>query len=460
MSDKNIQMFKSFISFLKKEYKYKELKKIPAKENKVFLVNRIYKYQIIILDNDQSANDLTSENILYNDSSIDKDSILKITFSNNVPRPLQQINGIWSIQTNNEKVQSDLIQIFGDIHKLNLYQIEETKPENSNMSIQEQNEIKVKNFNSFMAKIKNNKISFTWAILVLFIILPSIATILGSVLNINWLDETTINAPNIVHRSWTSGAAQIVFGGTNRTITINGGQYWRILTYGFSAMENSKSGLLFDLLILFFVCSALFSTSRMTEIVNGSVKKIAIPFVVSYILLGFITSTTMPYSITSGPLPILSIMIGIMLMNVSGDKTPVSIFAKTKSVWPILIIILVASSSNDTMSSFSIAFLGMVFGSITYALTSKGANEWKISEKIMLFLLVLFIVVGIVFLFVLKTIPAYNNNILAAINFYLNKGIISDGYATNLVVNKIGWMGSVLSADIGWVWQPGIITGV
>lgn len=445
MNDKIFETVSSLVQFLKKQYKYKQIKNVNPDKNLIILANRIYKYQIIIIDSELTSSVTDQNQMMISQFSQKRDSVLRIRVVSNQSKSLKNIHGLWTIQTTPDNIKNDLMHLFGDINKIDMF-VASTKPIEEKLTVQESNDLKVQNYNSFLAKIKNNNIFFTWIVLALFIILPAVATILGSVMGANLLFWATGTEGSKTQGSLSLGASQIVFGGTNRTLTINGGQWWRIFTYGFSAVDTGSAQLIFQVFFLFIICSALFSTSRITEIVRGSALKIAIPFILSYLTLGFIASTTMPNSITSGSLPILAIMIGILLMNVSGDKTPVSAFAKAKSVWPIAIIVLIALMSSDQSSAFAISFLGIVLGSIYGWITKKQPKDWEKTEKIMLVLLVLLVVIGIVFAIILKTVPAENNDVLAALEFYLNKNMLSQDGA-HKIVNKIAWSGNFAQRD-------------
>ncbi|ATZ18071.1 hypothetical protein [Mesoplasma melaleucae] len=443
MTEKQFKTYQELVKFLKKIYKYKNVDK-KIKESKVLFINNLNEYSLVELQIDGSTEiwsdiEVTVQKNFMNDK-VKKLKIVISEYKNELTEDDQEI----LIITTPEELKNNLVKFLPSITQLKETYLTIAEV-NKTEKIQDEDlndEIKLNNFKIALNKIKNNNISFTWVILFFFIIMPVSFTIIGLFMNLNIIQGIAIDEAGVA-KPWLARAWQapmIIFGGTNQSLTIAGGQWWRIFTYGFSAMD-SGSGIVFSALMIFLLTTSLFSISKLTEIIIGNIWKLAISFVLAYITLGFVVSATLPYTITSGSLPIIGIMVGILAMNVSGQTSPIAQFGKVKVIWPIVLIVLAILSSEDQLSSFSVLMSGIIFGSIFAGLVKKPVKEWTWRENILILFLVAFIVTGIVFIVTLKKAPAYNYNIIAALQFYGRNKIGGDIDHYNKIVAKIGWVG-------------------
>ncbi|ATI74027.1 hypothetical protein [Mesoplasma florum] len=442
MTEKQSNTYQALVKFLKKEYKYKNVDK-KIKESRAIFINNSNQYVIIDLQIQGSTENWSNIEITAQKNFMnEKVKKLKIVISEYENKLTEDETEILVITTP-EELQNNLVKFLPLISKFkNNKQTTQNKEENLIQDEDLNDEIKMNNFKIALNKIKNNNISFTWIILFFFIIMPVSFTIIGLFMNLSILEGMSYNdAGKIVKwsaRAWQ--APMIIFGGTNQTLTIAGGQWWRIFTYGFSAMD-SGNGIVFSALMIFLLTTSLFSISKITEIIIGNVWKLAISFVLAYITLGFVVSATLPYTITSGSLPIIGIMVGILAMNVSGETSPIARFGKVKVIWPIVLIILAIFNSQDQLSSFSVLMSGIIFGSIFAGLVKKPVKDWTWRENILILFLLVFIVVAIVFVVTLKKAPAYNYSVITALQFYAKNKIGGDFDHYNQVFEKIGWLG-------------------
>ncbi|AVN59006.1 hypothetical protein [Mesoplasma florum] len=442
MTEKQSNTYQALVKFLKKEYKYKNVDK-KIKESRAIFINNSNQYVIIDLQIQGSTEnwsniEMTAQKNFMNE----KVKKLKIVISEYENKLTEDETEILVITTP-EELQNNLVKFLPLISKFkNNKQTTQNKEENLIQDEDLNDEIKMNNFKIALNKIKNNNISFTWIILFFFIIMPVSFTIIGLFMNLSILEGMSYNDHGDLIK-WSARAWQapmIIFGGTNQTLTIAGGQWWRIFTYGFSAMD-SGNGIVFSALMIFLLTTSLFSISKITEIIIGNVWKLAISFVLAYITLGFVVSATLPYTITSGSLPIIGIMVGILAMNVSGETSPIARFGKVKVIWPIVLIILAIFNSQDQLSSFSVLMSGIIFGSIFAGLVKKPIKDWTWRENILILFLLVFIVVAIVFVVTLKKAPAYNYSVITALQFYAKNKIGGDFDHYNQVFEKIGWLG-------------------
>ncbi|ATI73348.1 hypothetical protein [Mesoplasma florum] len=442
MTEKQSNTYQALVKFLKKEYKYKNVDK-KIKESRAIFINNSNQYVIIDLQIQGSTEnwsniEMTAQKNFMNE----KVKKLKIVISEYENKLTEDETEILVITTP-EELQNNLVKFLPLISKFkNNKQTTQNKEENLIQDEDLNDEIKMNNFKIALNKIKNNNISFTWIILFFFIIMPVSFTIIGLFMNLSILEGMSYNDHGDLIK-WSARAWQapmIIFGGTNQTLTIAGGQWWRIFTYGFSAMD-SGNGIVFSALMIFLLTTSLFSISKITEIIIGNVWKLAISFVLAYITLGFVVSATLPYTITSGSLPIIGIMVGILAMNVSGETSPIARFGKVKVIWPIVLIILAIFNSQDQLSSFSVLMSGIIFGSIFAGLVKKPVKDWTWRENILILFLLVFIVVAIVFVVTLKKAPAYNYSVITALQFYAKNKIGGDFDHYNQVFEKIGWLG-------------------
>ncbi|ATZ21636.1 hypothetical protein [Mesoplasma tabanidae] len=455
MTEKQSNTYQALVKFLKKEYKYKNVDK-KIKESRTLFINNSNEHAIVEVQIQGSTEtwsniEITAQKNFMNE----KVRKLKIVISEYENKLSEDENEILVVTTP-EELKNNLIKFLPLISKLKETYISNEKAAESKEQVEElSDEIKLNNFKIALNKIKNNNISFTWIILFFFIIMPVSFTIIGLFMNLSVLQGAAENSNGVLVpwaiRAWQ--APMIIFGGTNQSLTIAGGQWWRIFTYGFSAMD-AGNGIVFSALMIFLLTTSLFSISKITEIIIGNVWKLAISFVLAYITLGFVVSATLPYTITSGCLPIIGIMVGILAMNVSGETSPIAKFGKVKVIWPIVLIILAIFNSEDQLSSFSVLMAGIIFGSIFAGLVKKPIKDWTWRENILILFLIVFLVVGIVFVVTLKKAPAYNYSVIAALQFYGKNKIGGNFDHYNQIAAKIGWVGRFENG----LWNDKIIT--
>jgi len=194
-------------------------------------------------------------------------------------------------------------------------------------------------------QLRNGKSFGTMLIFSLFLVIPLLIGITSII-----LFRIPLNAPaDVGERS------ALVFGATTYQLTILGGQWWRILTYGFSSSSNILSIIMLGVMI-FMALTRL----RLNEVMMGTGKLIG-TFFISYLLLGFFISV-LSFSPVSSSLGVpLAILLGMQALNAGGSKTVLALTAKRQLIFPIIflfVINLLISGVNSLMVNLSAFVIG------------------------------------------------------------------------------------------------------
>ncbi|WP_026389536.1 hypothetical protein [[Acholeplasma] multilocale] len=352
--------------------------------------------------------------------------VLKLVINNEEQKVFEDNGTMIRIITDIEGVKASLEPFFANADLIQF----ETKKDSSAENAFDENqspEETIKSFKNFVTSVKHNKVTVSWFILFLFVITPLLFTIIS-----------TFVVPAAETNSF-AGLSTIIFGGTNYSLTILGGQWWRIFTWGFAP---TYSGMIMGVLFTLFAGFALFTTSKITEVRLNAKKygagKFAIAFIIAYILIGLFASATLPKVSTGGIMPILGIVSGILIMDVAGDKTPAAKFSKMKAIWPVVLLILIPLLKGNSME-IAISLLSLAIGSAAYGILKSEPKKWNWTHMIMFLMLAALLVASLVFIIKPHLIPAYNYDVLLALKFYAQNKVFGKIDGMNEIVQNIGW---------------------
>ncbi|SYV96197.1 Uncharacterised protein, partial [Mycoplasma putrefaciens] len=95
-------------------------------------------------------------------------------------------------------------------------------------------------------------------------------------------------------------------------------------------MQPSNS-LFFDILTTLIVGTIFFNITKMAEIGFANLLKLSFTSIISYLILGLFASSVLPTTYTGGMLSTVGIFLGMLLMDASGQQTPVAKFSQAKA---------------------------------------------------------------------------------------------------------------------------------
>ncbi|AKU79497.1 hypothetical protein [Spiroplasma turonicum] len=235
----------------------------------------------------------------------------------------------------------------------------------------------------------------------------------------------------------STGAIDLFFGAINRNLASVGNQWWRILTYGFSA---NIYGTLPTLILIFFVSSNAIKLSRYTESLVGQ-WKFSVATFSSYILAGFFVSTLMSGTndIFSGPLVILACVVGVLSVTTWNRKAdPVVLFSKNRLIFPLILLLLfpfLVGKYND----YVIIIVGMASSA---SITLLFQYDWKNTDKFLIlpiFILIAPFAVAFSAIFIPVASPPVDTvNTLTALQMYYNYNIFNHEQLNNILESN-GW---------------------
>ncbi|AUF83481.1 hypothetical protein CXP39_01540 [Mesoplasma syrphidae] len=428
----------SLVKFLTKVEKYKAINS-KVTDGLVFLIHKNHEYGMIVIsehDFDLKANSeamTISKKAKINDRH--KIKMLKIIINNETPEVVKFADEV-KVVTNQKNVKEILLEFFPNIGL-----VEFTKSKNGTVvePIVEDEKANQETLSKFVAALKTNRVTTSWAILFLFVVTPIVLSLIAIF---------TASSSEAVELNQYSKTVTLIFGGTTYSLTILGGQWWRIFTYG---LAPHSSNIILIMLFIFFIGSTIFLTTKITETRMGSYRMIA-AFVPAYILTGFLASTTLPATITGGMLPILSIICGMLLMNTSGDRTITAKFSKLKSVWPLVLIIIFSFVMGDAQD-FLVNGVAIVLGSAFSGLV-KPKDKYNWTHGVMVAIIVGIFVTSLVFLLVDSYIPAMDMRVAITLKYYANHNIFGGIDGNNAISQRIGWR-SILYYDAKNIIQIG-----
>ncbi|MDQ0567421.1 hypothetical protein [Mycoplasma yeatsii] len=422
-------------NFFIKNYNAKLLKS-KVNSNISYLYNSSNKFQIVVINFDKSIS--ADKELEYVVQKMQKAvnqpvQIFMIVVDENANNDLIEQENKKILYSSIENLKDNLEPFFekSNLLDFNQHQQQEIKEELNEQNSFEEN---LKSLNKFIQNIKSNKISFSWIVLILLVLLP------GSI---------QLFAPYLLKDSQiSSNTLSLVFGATNWNLTILGGQWWRVFTYGFAPMQQIGSPFL-NVLVLIILGTMFFNASKMCEISIGKTWSFAVSSFLSYLVLGLFASCVLPATYTSGIISTIGIFLGILLTDASGKNTPVAKFSQSKAWKYIIMIVLFSLLFGNGLSSLLITGVGMVLGTCFTGLLKTQVKEWKWIEIVQVGLIIAIITIPIVFIMITKFTTAVDANILNTLSFYIKNKWFSTEFV-NSITNKIGWEGSFNTAG-NWI---------
>lgn len=394
-----------------------------SSENTTYLTSKTGNYQMIVIslvefDEEKiSAISKTLKNAKH-----DKTNVLKIALF-----PTSKTDDNIIVISEPIFYKDELKEIFPKISKLELRKTK--KDDEEDISDEEMVEMlsnpekaQNKELRELTAKIKQGFTPITWAITILFFIVP-IATyaisIWFSMKGSSYLKNGSVNA--------------LFFGASDRNLTILAGQWWRIFTYGFNSGPATSFMGLIETIILGML---IYSTSRYVEAAVGPLK-LFVSIIGAYILAGLFT-TALPNSIVGGSYVILAALVGVLGFSTAKKKSPVSVISKGKLIVPIIVLVIVpffdANFVNYLLLILGAGFSGsiMYFWNYNYKATSYDIIAPAITLGVGL-------VLPIVLIFAYSPVPAFSGADIYTIQSYLEQGWIKSTDKATALLNNVGW---------------------
>ncbi|AGR41440.1 hypothetical protein [Spiroplasma taiwanense] len=423
----------NLVNYFVKVEKYKAVEKFSS-DYVSYLVNKKNQYKIIRItigspvSSDKNLEQLKEE---LKEAKRQKIQILNIAITSD--KIELEFEGKLVIVDSVELAMKRLVKIFPKINSLEKRFKNQLKEEDEdgieNISTEEVIEMLTNPSKSSNLKLKNavarmNRHSNISIVLsLIFIIMPIVTVILSFM----FFSNSSINGYVV----------DLFFGGTNRNLTINGQQWWRVFTYGFT---TNSGGIIFALIQIFFISGMAIKLSRYTEGLVGSIKFAAAVFI-TYPLAGFFVSTSSVSEtyIYSGSLGFLASIVGILGVTTwSKKREAIQLFSKNRLVIPIIMLVIYPLFTSSYFQYILIIASAAISTSITVLLT----YDWKNSRD-KLFILPIFILAACIlaaftFTFIPSFSSAHDIYSLNAISLYKQKGYISIEGA-NKLFNLNGW---------------------
>ncbi|AUM62832.1 hypothetical protein [Spiroplasma monobiae] len=254
---------------------------------------------------------------------------------------------------------------------------------------------------------------------------------------------------------WFGGSASpiidLFFGATNRNLTINGGQWWRIFTYGFTV---NGQGFLMAIIQILFISGATIKLSRYTEGLVGSFK-FAISIFLTYPLVGFFVSAMVPdqSAIFAGPLGFMASVVGVLGVTTWDKKRePIQLFSKNRLVFPIICLVVYPLFMGGSHLFIMIIASAAISSSI-YLLTTY--NKENIDKLIILPIIILSFafIVPLVASIINYYYPAHDLYSLNVLYQYKIRGWMNADQVNKIFVRN-GWLDWFMNPDgsiiTGW----------
>ncbi|WP_338971323.1 rhomboid family intramembrane serine protease [Spiroplasma endosymbiont of Panorpa germanica] len=278
-----------------------------------------------------------------------------------------------------------------------------------------------KKFQEFHNKIQGGQLIGTWIATALFSFVPILIFL-----------YLTFFSGGVV--GFDPDSIKLFAGGTNFNLTILGGQFWRVFTYGFSGATGS---LITDFIIIGINFYALKKLSSYTENLIGALKMMVIIFV-GYIICGLIFSILIPSKVFGGPIVISAILFGALLIKVSGKHDVISILTKKEMIYPGFFIFMfpLFELNESTYWVISAGFcVGMGLSIILNSNYKDGFSGRLFSGY---FIVATFLFLPLIMLLVPTYIPAMHNSTINSLGMYIQRGFLKVEMA-NEIIGKIGW---------------------
>ncbi|AXK51284.1 hypothetical protein [Spiroplasma alleghenense] len=354
--------------------------------------------------------------IYLDDSSFEKDLVVDsdIKILGNEKNLVSKLNPYFSnvdkLKFSDKTEEKEIIVDLKDQEQVKKL-IEDLDDKNSDVS---------KKFQEFHNKIQNGQLIGTWIITALFCFVPFIIIFYLSIfVRLNNIDSDT---------------TKLFVGGTNYNLTILGGQFWRVFTYGFA---NSSSNFITDLILLALNMYIIKKLSSYSENIIGAFKLMVI-VAVGYVICGLILSVMIPANVFGGSIVISSILFGALFIKVSGKQDVISILAKREMIAPAFFLFffpMIAWNESIYWVISSGVGIGMGLSIVLNWNYKEGFNGYLFSGY---FIVASFITLPIIMLLVPSYIPALHNPTINVLGMYIQRGFLKIEMA-NEIMEKIGW---------------------
>ncbi|WFQ93432.1 membrane protein [Mycoplasma feriruminatoris] len=412
---------KTLENFFIKNFKYKLLKsKVNSSVSYLYSSNE--KHQVIILNFDNSISFEKEQEYII--KKLEKQIKKNVNVFHIVIDDDNQLTTKPNLIVLHSSIQTLATNLEPYFKNTNLLLFDKTDDNYLNQEKQTSEENNAKLFTSFLENVKNNKISFSWAVLFILILIPCLLQIAGY-----FILERNPNTKNLL---------TLAFGGTNWNLTIIGKQWWRIFTYGIAPLK--QNGLIVDILSLLILGTSFFSISKITEIQLANTKKLILVTILSYLILGLFSSSVLPTIYTGGIISTMGIFIGVLLIDVAGSSTPMAKFSQAKTIVYILILIGFSFFLGDGWTGLLITGTAVILGSAFWGIFKVNIKEWTWVQYVYIFLILAILAISLTFIFLPRLTPALDQHIIITLSTYYKKGWFSVD-SLNKIVNNIGWDG-------------------
>lgn len=230
------------------------------------------------------------------------------------------------------------------------------------------------------------------------------------------------------------GLERLLSGGTIRSLAIEGGQWWRILSYG---LAMNGYGVLINAIVFLTLGLVFWKMLKFNEAISGPFRTGA-AFIGAYVLNGFALSALGGPFIYGGFFTLTPIVVGMVVGTVNSHKNQVFDFMRWKLIWPFFLLIFLPlfTSAGDWISSAFGFVIGMAIMNLVYFRANR--SRWTISFSI--FALVL--IFGLSLIFVLMPLPyglAEDQVVrqMFLVQSYHHLGLTRDG--ANAILNRLNW---------------------
>jgi hypothetical protein len=430
------------VHFLLKLYKYKANK--ASSEYVTYLENKNAQYPLIVLSTvefDQVTIDQLAATL--RSAKHDKVNVLKIALNNDA-KPAPDL-----IVIDNPIFYKDkLRELFPNIDKLHIEAAndvvddnEELSPEDLSEMLSDPEHAENKELRELTAKIRSGFTPVAWILFVMFMVLP-----IASLALTFWYGSKGSS-----YLSYGSVSA-LVFGGSDRNLTILAGQFWRIFTFGLNGGTGSIFVAGVEVLIIGFL---IYSVSKYTEAAIGSLRLFVGVFI-AYVLTGLFM-TSVPKAITAGPYVILATLFSMLGFSTSRKKSPITVISRSKMILPGIVLLLLPLFDSNFTNYLVLIVAAGVSGSVMFL--------WNYNYKKVAFdLAAPLIIIGVALILPItlalsySPIPADAGEDIYTIQTYLEIGWIKEINTGTNVLHHIGWTQLSFAPDADGVlrvWENG-----
>lgn len=230
------------------------------------------------------------------------------------------------------------------------------------------------------------------------------------------------------------GLERLISGGTIRSLAIEGGQWWRIFTYG---LAMNGYGVLINAIVFLTLGLVFWKMLKFNEAISGPFRT-ATAFLGAYLLTGFALSTLGGPFIYGGFFTLAPITIGMVVGTINSHKNQVFDFMRMKLIWPFFLLIFLPlfTSAADWISSALGFVIGMAVMNLVYFRTR--SSWWIIGFSSS----VLASIFGLSLIFALVPLPyglAKDQVVIQMflIQTYHHLGLTRNG--ANIILVRLNW---------------------